>query len=201
MELFEHPVLNKVRWVVLILPVCFIVFSSCENDLREVERITNIQEEEAVDISREVTVIYSDSAQVKAELTSPEMRMYHDSTSNYEFQKGVQIVFFGDDNEETQRITSDYALQRQSEGVTEFRKNVVITMADGSVITTEELFYDEKKEIYYNTVPIEMRFKDGRGNLYATSFESDLNFDVIDGENMTGFYIPSDDSQFPSFGN
>ncbi len=168
--------------------------------MKDIERIANIQEEEAVDISKNVTVIYSDSAQVKAELQAPEMRTFHDTTGNYEFTKGVEILFFDENGEEAQRIRSDYAIQRQSKGLTEFRKNVVVTRADGSVIKTEELFHDEKEERYYNTVPIVLLFKDDRGDLQASSFTSDLDFENIIGENMTGYYISTDDSQFPSFG-
>lgn len=178
-----------------------ILFMACENDLRDVEKIANIQQEENVNISKDVTVIYSDSAQVKAELTAPELREYPDSIAMYEFQKGVLIRFFDEESQESQRIRSEYAVQKIEEGLTEFRKNVVITMANGSIIKTEELFYDEKKQIYYNTVPITFDMKDGRGSFQATSFISDTDFKKIDGQNMTGFYIPSDTQQFPSFGN
>ncbi|HLR00333.1 MAG TPA: LPS export ABC transporter periplasmic protein LptC [Sphingobacterium sp.] len=183
-------------YIIILLPL----FSACVNDMKDIERIANIQEEEAVDISKNVTVIYSDSAQVKAELQAPEMRTFHDTTGNYEFTKGVEILFFDENGEEAQRIRSDYAIQRQSKGLTEFRKNVVVTRADGSVIKTEELFHDEKEERYYNTVPIVLLFKDDRGDLQASSFTSDLDFENIIGENMTGYYISTDDSQFPSFG-
>lgn len=178
---------------------------SCENDMKDVNAIENIQKEEAVDISKNVRIIYSDSAQVKAELTGPEMRVYHDTTgnrnSNYEFPKGLKIIFFNAEGNESQRITSDYGRQRSIEGITEFKKNVVIHMTDGSIIKTEELYYDENKKIYYNSVPITFEFKDARGNLQATSFTSDTDFRNIQGENMTGFYIPSSTSQLPSFGN
>ncbi|MFD2537352.1 LptA/OstA family protein [Sphingobacterium chuzhouense] len=176
-------------------------FMACENDLRDVEKIANIQQEENVNISRDVTVIYSDSAKVKAELTAPELREYPDSIAMYEFQKGVLIRFFDEHGGESQRIRSDYAVQKINEGLTEFRKNVVVNMVDGSVIKTEELYFDEKKNIYYNSVPITFDFKDQRGSLQATSFISDTDFKKIDGQNMTGFYIPSGDQQLPSFGN
>lgn len=175
-------------------------FTSCVNDIKEIERIANIQEEEAVDISKDVVIVYSDSARVKAELSAPEMRIYHDSTGNYEFQQGVEIIFFDEQGIEAQRIRSDYAIQHQSRELTEFRDNVVVTMADGSVIKTEELFHDESKKIYYNTVPIVFFFSDNRGDLHATSFTSDLDFQKIDGKNMTGYTIIKDDSNFPSFG-
>ncbi|MEJ5054933.1 LPS export ABC transporter periplasmic protein LptC [Sphingobacterium sp. MYb382] len=177
-----------------------ILFLSCENDLREVDRIANIKAEENVNISKHVTVIYSDSARVKAELTSPELREYPDSTGSYEFKKGVVIRFFDELGKESQRVKADYAIQNSNTGLTTFRKNVVVNMSDGSIIKTEELFFDEKKEIYYNTVPITFDFKDQRGSLYALSFTSDSQFKHIEGQNMTGFFIPSGQSQMPAFG-
>ncbi|QBQ40048.1 LPS export ABC transporter periplasmic protein LptC [Sphingobacterium psychroaquaticum] len=178
-----------------------LLFFSCENDLKEVDRIANIKAEENVNISKHVNVIYSDSAVVKAELTGPELREYPDSTGKFEFRKGVLVRFFDVNGKEAQRIKSDYAVQRNNEGITEFRKNVVVNMADGSIIKTEELFFDEKKKIYYNTVPITFDFKDERGSLQATSFISDTDFKKIDGQNMSGYYIPSSQNQFPMFGN
>lgn len=182
-----------------------LLFVSCENDINEVNKIENIQQEEAVDISTDVKIIYSDSAKVKAQLTGPEMRIYHDTAgnrnSNYEFKKGLQIIFYDANGKESQRIKSDYGIQRSKENIIEFRKNVVITMANGSIIKTEEFFYDQTNKQYYNTVPITFEMKDGRGNFQGTSFTSDDAFNNIKAENMTGFYIPSNGSAFPSFGN
>ncbi len=180
------------------------LFTACENEMKDINAIENIQQEEAVDLYKDVKIIYSDSAVVKAQLTGPEMKIYHDTTqgknNNYEFEKGLQIIFYDADGKETQRIRSDYGIQRAKEGITEFRKNVVINMADGSVIKSEEIFYDENQKIYYNSVPITMDFKDARGSLQALSFKSDTEFKNIQGEQMTGFVIPSSSSNIPSFG-
>lgn len=184
--------------------VGILLFTACENEMKDINAIENIQQEEAVDLYKNVKIIYSDSAIVKAQLTGPEMKIYHDTTqgknNNYEFEKGLQIIFYDADGKETQRIKSDYGKQRSKEGITEFRKNVVINMADGSVIKSEEIFYDENQKIYYNSVPITMDFRDARGSMQATSFKSDTDFKNIQGENMTGFYIPSNNSQIPAFG-
>lgn len=182
-----------------------LLFVSCENDINEVNKIENIKEEEAVDISKDVKVIYSDSARVKAQLTGPEMRIYHDTTgnknSNHEFNKGLQIIFYDINGTESQRIKSDYGIQRVKDNIIEFKKNVVITLANGSIIKTEEFIYDQTNKKYYNTVPITFEMKDGRGNFQGTSFTSDDSFNTIKAENMSGFYIPSNQSAFPSFGN
>lgn len=181
-----------------------LLFTACENEMKDINAIENIQKEEAVDTYKDVKIIYSDSAVVKAQLTGPEMKIYHDTTqgrnNNYEFEKGLQIIFYDVDGNETQRIKSDYGLQRSQDGITEFRKNVVINMSDGSVIKSEEIYYDENQKIYYNTVPITMDFKDARGSLQATSFKSDTDFRNIQGENMTGFYIPTNSNTIPSIG-
>lgn len=190
--------------LVMTFMIGILLFIGCENDINEVNKIENIQKEEAVDISKDVKVIYSDSAIVKAQMTGPEMRIYHDTTqntnSNYEFQKGIQIIFYDKSGIESQRIKSDYGLQRAKEEIIEFKKNVVITMANGSIIRTEEFFYDQANKKYYNSVPITFEMKDGRGNFQGTSFTSDDSFNNIKAENMNGFYVPSSTSMFPSFG-
>ena len=196
--------IKKFTSLFTICTIGILLFTACENEMKDINAMENITKEEAVDIYKDVKIIYSDSAIVKAQLTGPELKIYHDTTqgknNNYEFHKGLQIIFFDAEGKETQRIKSDYGVQRAVEGITEFRKNVVINMADGSVIKSEEIFYDEKNKIYYNTVPITMDFKDARGGMQATSFKADTEFKNIKGENMTAFYITSDSSPLPSFG-
>jgi len=173
-----------------------ILFTSCETDLKEVDRIAAIQAEEPVDISQNVTVIYSDSALVKAQMTAPEMRHYNVEKPYYEFQKGVTIIFFDETGAETQRITADYAIQKEAEELTEFKRNVVITRADGAVIKTEELIHDQKANTFYNHVPI--AFYSKNNNFMAESFHSDGNFEDIQAKNSTFLYV-FENGQGPMF--
>src|SRR5690606_24059473 len=112
--------------------------------------------------------------------------------------KGVTIILFDENGVETQRITADYAIQKETEELTEFRRNVVITRADGSIIKTEELIHDQKANTFYNNVPIEAYFKDGRGNFMGSSFHADGNFENIEVQNSTGLYL-FEDGQGPMF--
>lgn len=206
----EDHMINIIRNIIKskpLLSICImgvLVLIGCENDMKDINAIEKISKEEAVDISKDVKIIMSDSAIVKAVLTGPEMRVYHDTSgnrdSNYEFQKGLTIVFYDKNVQEMQRITSDYGKYKSVEKITEFKKNVVITRADGSVIKTEELYYDENNKTVYNSVPITFQMKDGRGDFQATSFTSDVDFTRIEGQNITGFYITSGSNQFPLFG-
>ena len=163
--------------------------ASCETDLKEVDRIAAIHAEEPVDISRGITMVYSDSAIVEAKMTAPEMRHYNVEQPYYEFQKGVTIIFYDEHKKESQRITADYAIQKETEELIEFRHNVVITRADGSVIKTDELIHNQKDNTFYNQSPIKAYFKDGRGDFMGSSFQSDGNFENIIVQNSTGLYI------------
>src|SRR5690606_41557789 len=106
------------------------------------------------------------SACVMSECSAQEMSIYNDNNrrnqGNYEFKKVVKIIFFDEFAKENQRITSNYAKQYAESGLIEFRNNVVLTMENGSIVKTEELFYDEKNAKYYNTLPISIEFKIGR---------------------------------------
>lgn len=198
-----HTIASKKHYklpLLLLLALGAIFFTACEPDLKEVDRIANLKKEEAVDISRHVNVIYSDSTVVKAEMSAPEMRIKHDSTQVYEFPQGIKIIFYDKDVRETQRITSDYAIQHEAAKTTTFKKNVVVTMADGSIIKTDEIIYDEANESFYNHIPITAYFKDNRGNLQGSSFTSDKDFKKINIQNSTGVMIVKDNSMFPSFG-
>lgn len=192
------PCLYRISAGFAFLLFTLIFLSSCETDLAEVDRLASIQEEEPFDISYGVTVVYSDSAKVKAKMTAPEMRHYNVEEPYYEFQKGVLIIFYDEEGKETQRITSEYAIQKEVQGLTEFRRNVVITLQNGSVIKTEELIHDEKENIFYNHVPISMYSNDGQNDFQGSSFRSDGNFENIDVENST-FLYHVEEGRIPAF--
>ena len=185
-------------WVVAFTLLGMALLGACETDLKEVDRIAAIEAEEPVDISQGVTVIYSDSALVKAQMTAPEMREYNVEEPYYEFQKGVTIIFYDENGSESQRITSDYAIQKQAEELIEFRGNVVITRVDGSVIKTEELIHNQKENTFYNHVPITAFFKNG-DNLQGDYFTSDGDFTDVYIHNSTALHYLQP-GQGPTFG-
>lgn len=175
------------KLLVYIVSFSALIFAGCENDLREVERISSIQEEVPVDASYGVTIIYSDSALVKAKLTAPEMLHYNTEDPYYEFPKGGLLIFYGPDQKETQRVKADYAIQKEKTGITELRKNVVATRADGLVIKSDELFWDENKRIFYSNKQVTLT-RDGSVQT-GTSFWSNEDFTSIEFTSLVGDLI------------
>lgn len=164
--------------------VLLIALSSCENDLKEVERVSSLKIEDPVDVSYGVTVIYSDSAVVKAKMTSPEMRHYNTKEPYYEFPQGGLLILFDKNGEETERVESEYAIQKENSGITELRKNVVVTRSDGLVIKSDELIWDDNKKIFYSDLPVTLIR--GGTEQHGTSFWANEDFSLVEATSLVG---------------
>jgi LPS export ABC transporter protein LptC len=127
-----------------------VVFSACENDLKDVEKISAKTVAIPVDTSTGVEIIYSDSAKVKAKLTAPELLHYKTAKPYYEMNKGVTVIMYNDLLDETTRITADYGIQRENEKIVELRKNVVVTNKKGETFKSEELIWDQNTRKCYS---------------------------------------------------
>ena len=148
------------------LPAIFagmFLFSSCENSLNDIKKISSGDADKPISRSIGVDVIYSDSAKVKGHLTAPLMIDYSDNTPKpyKEFPKGVKIVLYDDDLKESGNVVSDYAIQREKENKIEFRKNVVATNANGQVFKSDELIYDMTARTFKSSKAVEITNKEG----------------------------------------
>lgn len=173
--------------IVVLLFFMVLLLSACENDLKEVERIAHIDAEEPIDVSYGVTVVYSDSAVVKAKLISSKMIKHNTDSPFYEFPKDVLLIFFDENKKEERRVTADYGLYYEKKDLVELRHHVVVKMADGTVFKSEELFWDNTKRIFYNTLPLTITTPNG-DSFEGNYFKSDENFEDRDINGLRGVY-------------
>ncbi len=182
-----NPANNKNLFIGRLLPVglfALLLLGSCENDLKEVERISNQKIEDPVDVSYGVKVIYSDSSVVKAQLTTPKMLHFNTKDPYYEFPEGGVLIMYDSLRKETQRVRSRYAIQRVNSGITELRKNVVATRADGMTLESEELIWDENQKRFYSNLPVTITINDQVS--YGTSFWAREDFSYFEITSQTG---------------
>ena len=110
-----------------------------------------------------------------------------------EMPKGVSIDFYGDQLVKTGSIKSDYAIMKDTEQLTIFKKNVVV-VTENMTFTTEELTWDQKQKKFFSPKGVVKR-PDG-------SFVDALNFSAPQDFSTTTFeqgyaetYIKGDLSQ------
>jgi LPS export ABC transporter protein LptC len=160
----------------LILPVLIAgmgLLTGCENDLKDLKKISASEVNKPVTSYTDVDVIYSDSAKVKAHMTAPLMLDYDKVEKPYtEMPKGVKVIFYNAELQETGTITANYAIYHKKEKIILLRKNVVGTNVKGETFSSDELIWDQNtKQITSNQV-VHVRMADGTA-LDGTSFTSD----------------------------
>ncbi|MXV14443.1 LPS export ABC transporter periplasmic protein LptC [Pedobacter sp. HMF7056] len=152
-----------------------LLVTSCENELKDVPKVSSKKVPILVDKSLGVEIIYSDSAVVKAKVFAPLMLTHKTTNPYYEMPKGVTVIFYDEKLEEKNRVTSDYAIRRENEKIIELRKNVVIRTKTGETIKSEEMFWNENIRRFYSNQMVTITSP--RGDIgYGTGFESDENF-------------------------
>jgi LPS export ABC transporter protein LptC len=152
--------------------ICMLMVSACENSLNDIQKISSKEEDKPMSRSTGVDVIYSDSAKVKAHMSTPLMIEYDDPTKPYtEMPKGVKIIFYDDNLDPKGTITSDYAVRRDKENIIEFRKNVVASNSQGETFKSEELIYDQTAKKLYSTKPVQITMTNGN-LMNGTGFSS-----------------------------
>lgn len=146
-----------------------------DDDLKNATAISAKKITLSKDRSYGVEIIYSDSAKVKAKGFAPILDQVTPSQgAKYnEMPKGIKINFFDDFMKSTGSITSDYAINKEGEKITIFRKHVVV-INDNITFTTEELTWDENKRMYFSPYGT-VKTKDG-DIVTGTSFSAPQDF-------------------------
>jgi lipopolysaccharide export system protein LptC len=183
----------------LFLPVIIAgsaLFAGCENDLRDIQKISASEVNKPLEQYTDVDVLYSDSAHVKAHMTAPLMLDYNKVAKPYiEMPKGVKIVFYDRNLVQTCTITADYGIRHEKEKTIELRKNVVATNAKGETFKSDELIWDENTKQIHSDLLVHVRMADG-SLTDGSSFISDENFEHWKLNQATGI-IHVNDQQVP----
>ena len=173
----------------------FLLASCTDDDLKNASSISSKKVTLSKDRTIGADVIYSDSGFVKAKGYAPILDKVVPATGAMysEMPKGVKIEFFDQFLRITGSITSDYAINKETERVTIFKKNVVVI--NGAItFRTEELTWDENKKMYFSPAGVVTK-KDG-SVLNATSFSAPQDFSSYDITQASGStYVKGDLTQ------
>jgi hypothetical protein len=166
--------------LLLLLAVQIFLCSACnDDDLKNVNAVSSKKITLTKDRTYQAEIIYSDSAKVKAKGTAPILDKVTPSQGAMysEMPQGVRITFFNELLETTGTIVSNYAINKETERITIFRKNVIV-VSDKLTFTTEELTWDENKKMYFSPYGT-VTGKDGE-RMTGTKFSAPQDFSTYD---------------------
>ncbi len=150
-----------------------LLLTSCENDIEQVNLITQ-RNNAPVETGKGLEILYSDSAQIKVKITTPELNRFQTPSPRTEMPQGVHVDFFNDEMKITSTLTSKYALRKEDEKTMEARKDVVVVNANGEKLFTEHLTWDEKTGKIYSDEFVKIVTDDEI--IFGNGFESNQDF-------------------------
>lgn len=167
-------------FMVVALPVLF----SCESNFHDVQRINSVAFN-PVGESEDINLKYTDSGKVKAGMTSPLMLDFTQLDYGFnEFPKGVKITLY-DTNGNKTYIEANYGIRYEGTDVMDLKGNVRISTDDGKLLTTEQLYYDQKNEWFYTEQYFNYRDSQGN-NLEGPGLDCSKDFKVFNVQRSKG---------------
>lgn len=130
-----------------------IFYSSCTNNIEVIKNLTDIKNRPSLH-GLKVEIIYSDSAVIQAKVEAPELKKFEITENPYlEFPKGIHIIHYKPDMTVESDVKAKYAKYFERDQLWQAKNDVIVTNTNkGEQLNTEELFWDEKKEILYSNV-------------------------------------------------
>lgn len=124
--------------------------SSCKNDVEKVLALDVLDTLPEV-IARNVEIIYSEKGRSQIKLISPLLVNETDQEKMIVFPEGFTVYFYDSLMNLQSTISADYGISWEKKKLMEARHNVVVQNIDkGETLNTEELFWDQNKEIIYS---------------------------------------------------
>lgn len=154
----------------LFVPVVAILSTGCEDKIRpsvlfSVDSKTLPQQE-----SWNSRIVISDSGVVRAEIDAGYFRVFEAEQKTY-LSEGLTVHFYGADGKPTSVLTSREGTIDEATNDLEARKNVVVRSENGTVLYSEELNWDERRQQIYT--PVFVRIISPKEKLQGIGLESD----------------------------
>ena len=139
----------KTRNIVIVV-LGSLLFVACQQD----EVIENIpvysSEAVNVEVTKDVTIYYSDSAITRVIVTGPKLLNYTErNQQRKEFPDGIRVEFFNDVGAISSILTAKYAVQYEIDNKVIVRDSVVWRSSEDQQLETTELIWDERQELVY----------------------------------------------------
>jgi len=167
--------------------IAFVVLiSGCKNDLEKIHLLS--EDTNFPNLSgKNVELFRSDSGKLNMKMFAPEVKIYENVDNPFrEFPKGMDVFFFDENQRVKTHISSKYAIYYIEENLYYARDSVVVkNTLTNEWVKSEEMYWDEKKEIVYSDKFSTIQTKDG--TYYGREgFESTQDFTIRKLKKATG---------------
>jgi LPS export ABC transporter protein LptC len=165
---------NKLYLFVL-LPMVFLLVA-CSGDTSEIDKLYEDRQVEE-EVIEEVEILYSDSAQVRLSVSSPELiRKDIDQKPVEIFPKGLKVAFYQNAYQPQTWLEADEATRFTGERLIILKGNVKLYNRENDKLETAELIWDEEKQEIRTEKFVRITQPEKGDTTYGFGFKSDQDF-------------------------
>jgi len=174
---------KSINFIVVILIAAIF---SCDDNITQVQ--TFVKKDDHADISVEkVESIYTEKGEIIGKLISPELVRFTYAAEPYtEFPKGIKLVTFDSDFNESSSLTANYARLDEKTEIWVYKDDVKLKNTRGEILRTELLYADQNKEIIYTDKFVRITNSYGTDIKGAGGFEANLDFSKYSFKDVSG---------------
>lgn len=167
-------------WVVVFTTT---LFYSCDLSINKTENQA-YHKEEPVGTGYNIRMLYTDSTRIKAILETPVYLDYSNlSLQHSEFPEGLKVTFF-DELMNENIVLADFGTLYNATSIIDLVGNVSLTSSDGSVLNTEQLYWDANNDWIFTEK--EFRFAGPEYNVLASRLDTNKEFTKFQTGKLTG---------------
>ena len=157
--MINFPRIRHILGQAAIVGSCLFVFG-CENDEQTIREWT--EKKEMVETAKEVTVLFSQAGNLKANLKAPEMLRYQSDTVMVEFPKSLHVDFFDSAGKRESWVDAKYGKYFESLNRVLLRDSVRVINIKGDTLATKELWWDQNQQKFYTEETVRITQPDKR---------------------------------------
>ncbi len=157
-----------------LLLAVMMIMPACKSDIETIGTITQV-DEGPIESAFNIEIIHSDQAYVRMILNAPQMDRYENEEKYLEMPQGLTVVFYDTLMQQTSSMSANYAISYEDSEIIEARDDVVVINELGERLNTEQLVWDQKKEIIYSEKFVKITTEDEI--TYGEGFRADERFD------------------------
>ncbi len=157
-----------------------LVSIGCSTDINEVNAITNsefLKKEEA----KFVSILYSDSAQVKVRITADKMIRHLDKKNpRDEFPEGIFVEFLGESGKAYSWLEADRAIRYEKESEVVAQGNAKFYNTKEEMLTSTELIWNENDQKLWTSKFVRISQPMKGDTSYGYGFEANEEFTLFE---------------------
>lgn len=162
---------------------------ACTNKIEEINALTKKEDLPDMKVKNLVTN-YTANGELKVILETPTAYKYIKKNDGFTmFPDGLNLTFYDANRKIHSKLSAKYGIYEDKKKIAHVTDSVVLTNVNGSVLETEELYFDEASEKIYSVKLVKITDKYGFSIQGAGGFESNVDFTVYRFTDVTGFII------------